>query len=119
MAKKTKTTSDNGGFEASLFRAIRSARWLLPTSEQAVAEDDEALGDEPYALPEELSDPLGALEASRRTRTTRVVETPRRAEEVDASLARAAREGDENAAISEEIEKRMKRDKERARSESG
>ena len=117
MANKAKTTHDeNRTFERSLLRAVRSARWLLPTSERAV-EEEELIGGETASLPAELSDPLAALDPSQRRRTTSAHQTPGRADEVDESLARAAREGNENAAISPEAESRMQNDRRKAESD--
>jgi len=121
VAKKTMsittTNDDNGDFEVSLLRAVRSAGWLLPTSEAAVEEDEGSTGDDTCALPEELSDPLSALDPSRKRRVAPTLTVPKRAVDVDESLARAAREGNEKEAISREVEDRMRSDKERARSE--
>ena len=112
MAKRIKQTDNRGVFESTLLRAVRSARWLLPDTEEAVEEEERLFGKDFPELPESLRDPLSALQRPRHRRKP-PASKPAQSVEVEESLARAAREGSSEP-ISPEIEARMRRDRERA-----
>lgn len=115
MAKRNKATDDRGEFENALLGAVRSARWLLPESEEDVEKEERLFGKDSLELPESLRDPLSALQRPRHRRKP-PASKPAQSGEVEESLARAAREGSSES-ISPEIEARMRRDRERAGSE--
>ena len=119
MAKKRKrsTPNDEGHetFQADIYQAAKSLRWVVPECEDDVrrAEADLSAGAPP--LPESLTDPATVLEG--RTAGDRDGARPSLSPpdaQAEQNLARAARKG---AKIPPEIEERMCRDRDAAEEE--
>jgi hypothetical protein len=114
-----RTQSEAGGppdepdVGATVGRALKSMGWTLPQSEAAVAAAEQRLAAEPAVLPDVLGDPKAVFETPSRHAPEPALPPPRDSE-IDATLARAAREG---GTIPQEIEQRMRRDREAAERE--
>ncbi|HUS91207.1 MAG TPA: hypothetical protein VM695_05120 [Phycisphaerae bacterium] len=100
---------------AELFEALGSAGWIVPLCERDVAAAEARLGDAPGELPGPLADPSAVLSGARSGGDAAgVIVFPPDAD-IDATLARAAREG---GAIAPEIEQAMRRDRDAAEREA-
>jgi len=104
-----------GEAAARLHAVLAELGWAPPRDESAVRRA-EALPAEPADLPAALADPAAVLagHAGEGEQAGWVLPPPADAD-IDATLARAAREG---GAISPEVEQRMRRDRELAERES-
>ena len=94
-----------------LASALRSRGFAMPRTEAEVAAAEAWLASQDVKLPGSLKDPSAVLNRRKgRILPLRPI-TQSRAEEVQESLARAARDG---GVISPEVEQRMREDRERA-----
>jgi len=96
--------------------ALALMGWVAPQREEEVARAEEELAEHPAGLPEELRDAAAAFEREDDGGEVILGPLPSSASAyLDATLARAAREGGE---ITAEIEERMRRDREKAEREA-
>jgi hypothetical protein len=98
--------------ERDVHTAAERMGWALPQDDEAVHQAEQDMGD--VALPEALRDPQAVLErpdAAPRPATLLF----RQQSDIDAGLARAAREAGH---LTPEIEQRMRRDREEAERET-
>lgn len=112
---KKRKNADAPALAADVGEALRSMGWLVPSCEDDVAEAERRQAERPAALPEELREPRAAFDRAARPGTG----GPRPVQfagdyAVDATLARAAREG---GRLTPEIEEAMRRDREAAERE--
>ena len=89
--------------------AMRSKGWLLPTTEEAVAELEAELLSEPVEPPESLKSPESVFEEISKPLLRRARQSVTRTTPSAKNLALAAREGGE---IPPEVRELMKRDRE-------
>lgn len=99
---------DERGFTQALRNVLNSRGWLLPESEEEVAAQEPLVDAMMTELPEVLRDAAAILQPLDRTdpRPARSSPLP---EDIEESLARAAREG--QGEVPPEIEERMRRDR--------
>ena len=114
MATRKKSSSKETEFEEAVSSAARSLGWLLPQTEEEVAESELALDATEAPAPAVHFDPLEALdrEATFSQRPSKVAETQ---PEYEAELRRAARSG--TGPVPEDVEERMRRDRRKAEQE--
>jgi hypothetical protein len=113
MRKKRNRISDET-LSAATCEAVRHLGWFIPTDEDAVAEAEARLTEGTAGLPPALRNVADILDgADQRPLSGRMIQ-PWSSERMDATLSRAAREG---GSVSPEIEKLMKRDRDRAEAE--
>jgi hypothetical protein len=95
--------------------AMKALGWAVPQDEEEVEQAEQALGRSPVPLPESLRDPEAVFERGGRGEQGRpsALAFPGSAD-IDATLARAAREA---GRLTPEIEQRMRRDREAAERE--
>jgi len=62
MARRDKSSKKDIEFNKALYSAVRSLGWLLPETEDEVAETEEQVDSAAYESPSELSNPLEALD---------------------------------------------------------
>ena len=95
--------------------AVRSLGWTAPQCDEDVLAAERRLAAEPVALPAELQEPAAVWNRPDSRRQSEPVFLPFPASpDIDATLARAAREA---GRLSPEIEERMRRDREAAEGE--
>jgi hypothetical protein len=99
----------------ALAAALRRLGMAMPETVAEVAAAEEWLKQHPVALPPAILDPKAVLRGPRRFELRRVQNADQAGETLE-HLARAAREG---GVISEEIEERMRQDRERKKRERG
>ena len=98
--------------ENDVHRAMRSLGWAMPESEADVRRAEEDLDANPVSLPDALADPKAVFEREHRPDSTIPMRLPFSGSSyIDATLARAAREGGE---ITPEVEDAMRRDRKAA-----
>lgn len=92
-------------------RAARNAGWLMPETEDEVAQAELELAINPVPLPPELADPSAILNHLTGCQSVPGPIRLRISADVETNLARAAREGSD---ISPDVEARMRADREAA-----
>jgi len=112
MSRKRKNEKPAAS-ERDVRAALTVMGWAPPTSEDHVADVEARLRDEPVELPARLADPAAVLGSPEPEAKTTVLHLPD-APDIDATLARAAREG---GTVTPEIEEIMRRDREAAERE--
>lgn len=100
-------------FEELVYRAVRSAGWLIPTTPEEVAASEELVPRTDMSLPDELHNPLAALDLRQRKPLPTHKAMPN---DFPEEMARAARQAKD--AISEEVEEQMRKDRDTAERES-
>jgi hypothetical protein len=113
MAPRTKSSPKDSEFRNSLYWAARSLEWFLPQNEEEVAASEAQVRAFDYDDPD---DPFEALDREPHFSKRPAAEVPT-AHEYEQELRRAARLG--KGKVPEEIEGRMRRDRQRAESEDG
>jgi hypothetical protein len=106
--EKNEPSPNDVSLERQVFEAMRSLGRIIPTSEEDVERAEALLAKECVGLPEELKDPYQTLESMDSDCPSFEAKCQPANEQVEANLARAAREG---GAILPEIEQRMRRDR--------
>ena len=111
MARRSKSSMGDSEFRKSLYWAARSLNWFLPQTEEEVAASEAQVRPSDH---EDPGDPFEALdrEANYSKRPAREVTT---AQDYELELRRAALLG--KGKVPEDIEARMRFDRERAESE--
>ncbi len=108
------TPAGDEALNADFHRALASLGWRLPDTEDEIAEASKWVEEHPPAVPAHAADPAQAL-ARPRPRAVPLRPVSLDAEDaVEENLSRAAREGDR---IPNEIEERMRRDRDDAERE--
>jgi hypothetical protein len=103
--------------ERQILRAMRAEGWLAPETVPEVLETEKTLADDQIEVSDASFERVRALLQS--TATPKVIQLSKpKAEPMDLSenLARAAREG---GTVSQEIEERMRRDRDAAEAKNG
>lgn len=108
--EQIKRTIEEERVEGAVLSLLRGLGWLPPLTEGRVAEAEREIEVAVGELPEVLSVPQKVMEGSADEQFPPSLKLPRRPE-VEATLARAAREG---KAIPPEVEARMRQDRARA-----
>ena len=116
MSRKRRSAGEEDAGEAiaaQVYRALGELGWTVPQSERDIgrAEDEQAEG--AAALPEALRDPKAVFDRPPARGGAKVIGFLGAAD-IDATLARAAREG---GRLTPEIEEAMRRDREAAERE--
>lgn len=112
-AKKRKSDEEICG---EVRAALAAMGWILPLSEAEVARAERELAEEAVTLPDGLRDVAAVFEGEEREGEVILGPLPSSGSPyLDATLARAAREG---GVITPEIEERMQRDREAAEREA-
>ena len=118
MTKKKDSTitslADEAKLELLLYLACRRGGWLFATTESDVAREEERQAADPIDIPVVLRDPNEVWKRAQQFISARKL-APKIDQETKANLARAARGG---SPIPQEIQERMRRDRERAEKES-
>lgn len=116
MSRSKRHKQDDERIGGDVREALSLLGWVVPRREQDVALAEEALTARRVALPEELRDAAAVFEREDDGGEVVLGPLPSSASAyLDATLARAAREGGK---ISPEIEERMRRDREAAEREA-
>ena len=97
-----------------LMAALKSSDLALPETEEEIAAAEEDIG-VVDSLPESLRDPWGFLKPKSEWKPTHATLRPVPSEEIEAELARAARDGGE---LSVEVEEKMRLDRAKAEAEA-
>jgi len=113
MARRTKSSQKDTEFRKALYDAARSLNWFLPQTEEEVAGSETQIETLDYQDP---GDPLEALDREPHF-SKRPAAAASAAQEYEQELRRAARLG--KGQVPEEIEERMRRDRERAERKNG
>lgn len=103
---------DHAAPERDLHDAMRALGWVVPECDADVARAEDALSADPVALPEALQDARAVFEGRSDPSRAAPARLPLSGSRyIDATLARAAREG---GTITPEVEQTMRRDREAA-----
>ena len=108
-----KDKTQQGSLEDQVHRAMKALGWLVPETDDEVAQAEAELEANPVPLPDKLLKVFPPFENVPPSPEPQSAGRSQR--ETEQHLARAAREGGD---ISAEVEERMKRDRERAERES-
>ena len=106
MSRKRKSDTPAAS-EQDVHAALVAMGWVPPTAEQDIAAVEVQLRESPVKPPAELADPAAVLDRPIRQAAPTVLHFPD-APDIDATLARAAREG---GAVTPEVEEVMRRDR--------
>ena len=116
MSRSRRRKQDDEEMGGEVREALSLLGWVLPQREEDVAFAERDLAEHPVALPGELGDAAAVFEREDDEGEVVLGPLPSSADAyLDATLARAAREGSE---ITAEIEERMRRDREAAEREA-
>ena len=109
-SKRKPNHEDENAFEKELQSAMRYEGWLAPETVLEVLEAEKRISTQHIDRPDSFKDPRKLLE-QKTTKQLTIRSSPIANIEVVDNLARAARQGRK---ISEEVEERMKRDRDSA-----
>ncbi|MHC4717690.1 MAG: VOC family protein [Planctomycetota bacterium] len=112
MGRKRKN-EEQTEMEQDVHAALIANGWLTPTREDDVDAAEAELRDDPVELPADLADPAAVFERAASEAQPALLRFPG-SPDIDATLARAAREG---GTVTPEIEEIMRRDREAAERE--
>lgn len=113
MVFRSKSSLKDSEFRKSLYWAARCLNWFLPQTEEEVAASEAQVETSDYDNP---GDPFEALDREPSPSKRPPADVPA-AHEYEHELMRAARLG--KGKVPEDIEERMRRDRERAESDDG
>ena len=113
MARRNKSSQKDTEFGTALYNAARSLNWFLPQTEDEAAASEAQIETSDY---EDPGDPFEALDREPHV-SKRPTADVSAAQEYEQELRRAARLG--KGRVPEQIEERMRRDRERAENKNG
>ena len=114
---KRHTSEEDAALAAAVYGAASAAGWIVPQTEETVAEAERLLPAQPTPLPDTLRDPKAVFARRERRSVARIAALPTPdAGPIDATLARAAREA---GRLTPEIEEAMRRDRRAAEEKRG